>query len=277
MRVTTTDHRWQLGLVAAVLVVALGHAPAEAVPPPAATLVGPTGVITGTGHTFTWSAAEGATFYYLQVNDATASPRLTLWYPAAQACPGGSATCFVTVSTGFAAGAGIWWVQTWNPDGAGPWSAGMRFTIVFTPGAWGDAPLAADRFQLVLGGAAVLDKLTGLVWERTPRTTAAGSWAGAVANCPFIGSTGSVLGWRLPTIEELASLIDTSRTNPALPAGHPFSSGNANYWSATTLATATGNALGVDFAGGGVFNAGKPLNAIRWWCVRGGQTTQSAQ
>jgi hypothetical protein len=64
----------------------------------------PAGVIGGSTFTFTWQAADGATFYYLQVNDATASPRLMLWCPAAMACSGGSATCSATLTVGWAAG-----------------------------------------------------------------------------------------------------------------------------------------------------------------------------
>ena len=36
------------------------------------------------------------------------------------------------------------------------------------PPAWSQSLPAPERFQLVLGGAGVLDKETGLVWEQTP-------------------------------------------------------------------------------------------------------------
>ena len=29
-------------------------------------------------------------------------------------------------------------------------------------------------------------------------------------------------GWRLPSIYELANLVDTTQQNPSLPKGHPF-------------------------------------------------------
>jgi hypothetical protein len=47
---------------------------------------------------------------------------------------------------------------------------------------------------------------------------------------------GNRLGWRLPTVNELASLVDPSRSDPALPAGHPFNDVQLSdhYWSATT-------------------------------------------
>jgi len=40
--------------------------------------------------------------------------------------------------------------------------------------------------------------------------------------------------WRLPTINELASLTDCSSHSPALPLGHPFTALHDGYWSSTT-------------------------------------------
>jgi hypothetical protein len=272
---TATPRRFHgLALLLALGVVFLAALPSEAAPPGAAVALGPGGLVAGATLTFTWQAGAGATFYYLQVNDATSQPRYTAWYPAGQACPDGSATCFISLSLAFAAGPGIWWVQTWNPDGFGPWSTGMPFTVGFVPGAWSQKLPSAERFQVVLDGLAVLDRETGLVWDRTP--TAIGlSWAGAIDGC-LIKTLANRRGWRLATLEELASLVDGAQDNPALPPGHPFGSVNFAFWSATTRAAVTSEAYYLNLQSGAPVTLSKGNN-VRFWCVRGGQVPQTPQ
>jgi hypothetical protein len=246
-----------------LLILGLLAGEVAAAPPPATTLVGPTGIIQGSTVAFTWEGVDGATFYYLQINDATASPRLTRWYPAGQACPAASATCTVILTIGLATGNATWWVQTWNVDGYGPWSAGIAFTVTYPAPVWGVA-LGPDRFQLVLGGAAVLDRETGLVWERSPSTVDR-PWAHHVDLCPetVIGGRG---GWRVPTVDEAGGLVGTG-----LPAGHPFGASSSDpYWTASSLRSDQTFAfvfVPTSAVGGGI---SKTINA-RGWCVRGGQ------
>ena len=84
-------------------------------------------------------------------------------------------------------------------------------------------------------------------------------------------TVGNRKGWRLPTTQELASLVDPTQSNPALPAGHPFSNVQSSfYWSATTLATNSSEAWDVTFDRGGVSDGDKG-NGVFFWCVRGGQ------
>lgn len=136
------------------------------------------------------------------------------------------------------------------------------------PPTWSQILPAAQRFQLVMGSAAVLDQETGLVWEQSPDTEPQG-WLFAQLSCN-VRTVGGRLGWRLPTLQELASLVDPTQSNPALPAGHPFSNvQSSGYWSASTEAGSLSLAWLVNLLGF-VGNDGK-TNAYHVWCVRGGQ------
>jgi hypothetical protein len=79
------------------------------------------------------------------------------------------------------------------------------------------------------------------------------------------------MGWRLPTVEELASLVDPTTANPALPSGHPFNYVSSHYWSATTSAYGTTVAWVANFYNGGMGGYDK-TDLLNVWCVRGGQS-----
>ena len=149
------------------------------------------------------------------------------------------------------------------------------------PPVWDRVLSTADRFVLVMGGAAVLDHETGLVWDKSPSTDTFTHFA-AHNQCNTF-PRGGRFGWRLPTAPELASLIDpTATAAPTLPAGHPFQNvnttvdkfGSINYWTGTRVA-------GDDIAGAWFVNFAIPndpfLKVTRTasdakfhaWCVRG--------
>jgi hypothetical protein len=112
---------------------------------------------------------------------------------------------------------------------------------------------ACPRFTLVMGGYAVLDKETGLVWEQQSPGEGEMVWVSAVVHCYSKGAGGR-MGFRLPTIEELTSLVDPQVTSGlCLPIGHPFSNVQSGfYWSSTTDVSYTPNAMGF------YFNSGRP-------------------
>jgi hypothetical protein len=141
--------------------------------------------------------------------------------------------------------------------------------------AWDQTLASSTRFLILIGfsNQAVLDRETGLVWQRSP-DTAPTTWLNARSGC-INKSVGAVQrkGWRLPSINELASLLDPNHSSPALPPNHPFLNvQSAIYWSATTYTpTSAGEpplAWAVELNTGGVGFESKE-NENRVWCVRG--------
>jgi hypothetical protein len=140
-----------------------------------------------------------------------------------------------------------------------------------TPAQASEGAASHDRFVVLSdwNNEAVFDRMTGLVWERSPNKTFS-NWVGAHERCEAL-ELGNHGGWRLPTIEELASLVDPSvpSPGPTLPPGHPFTVMSSFYWSATPDAGNEANAWGVGFNIGDVGSGGK--STIDYvWCVRDG-------
>lgn len=118
----------------------------------------------------------------------------------------------------------------------------------------------------------VLDRETGLVWERQPSGTTM-TWDDAVDHCwdrTVAGEIGASKGWRLPTVEELGTLIEpTTVGNPKLPAGHPFIGISGLFWTATA---STGNTFEKYYWDSDTTSFDISTNTysvpMRAWCVR---------
>ena len=118
-----------------------------------------------------------------------------------------------------------------------------------------DTPATCPRFVVLANwnNAAVLDRETGLVWEKVPSTVNT-DWLGASVYC-VSRNLGGRRGWRLPTVQDLASLLDPTQSHPALPSGHPFTGQFDIFWSATPANTSFGSdsfwIVGFAFGGDG--------------------------
>src|SRR5262245_15122387 len=117
----------------------------------------------------------------------------------------------------------------------------------------GPCPSNSSRFTCVLGGEAVRDNETGLVWQQAPSSDKR-TWGLGGVNARWAcveARTGGVTGWRLPSVHELLSLADPTQNEPALPLGHPFSNVRAGwgegYWSASATNEGSGAAWTVGF------------------------------
>ncbi len=144
------------------------------------------------------------------------------------------------------------------------------------PNSWDKKIPNTSRFTVLadFGGAAVRDNETGLVWEQSPETKTV-NWSGARFQCTS-RKTGQRMGWRLPSVHELASLVDPSVSpGPTLPAGHPFVNVQAaHYWSATSFAGKPSHAWNVGFIMGMVHDI-KVTDSHNVWCVRGGNNSDA--
>jgi hypothetical protein len=129
----------------------------------------------------------------------------------------------------------------------------------------------STRFECVMGGLAVLDHETGLVWQRTVPSDPL-TWPFATLSCETL-EIGGRYGWRLPSHQEIRTLADTSADH--LPDGNPFSGaltgGTDTFWTSS-----------IEFFGPSdlavyALNLDAPATQVRdqytasyrLWCVRG--------
>ncbi len=160
---------------------------------------------------------------------------------------------------------------------AGPAQAASGNGPYYAEPAWSQKLPAATRFVVLTdwNSEAVLDRNTGLVWEKSPDASTQ-TWFSARLFCAN-RTTGGQKGWRVPSMPELASLVDPSvaQPGPTLPPGHPFTNVlSANYWSGATFADVPSAAWHVIFGNGNVFANDKAGSGLVW-CVRGGSNADA--
>jgi hypothetical protein len=129
----------------------------------------------------------------------------------------------------------------------------------------------ASRFKVLSAfeNEAVLDQETGLVWETSPSGPCTNNFVQAALTCNNI-TKGNRKGWRLPSIQELGSLVNPSAsTSLLLPDDHPFLNVQPmGYWSSTNRLHSNGH--WVQRFTDGQADTTAPLNELCQWCVRGG-------
>jgi len=156
---------------------------------------------------------------------------------------------------------------------------------------WGKKLPAHQRFVVLsdFDNRAVLDKETQLVWERFPAdldgnglvTSADWTEVGLASGVCFDKRLGGRMGWRLPSVTELSTLLDPNRQSPPfLPDGHPFVfclegalvtgcpplANPMNFWTNTSW-NDTVTRWQVDFLVDLVSPSTPPFALV--WCVRG--------
>jgi hypothetical protein len=153
--------------------------------------------------------------------------------------------------------------------------------------SWDQTLPSSTRFVILsnFNSQAVLDRETGLVWARAPvAISVVPNWFEASFVCvryPQVGLSSAPstslprLGWRLPTVQELGSLLENSFSGAKLPGtfGNPFNVPEDLYWTSTTDLSNTANAWQVilitEGLSGQVANSGpKAQRSAQALCVR---------
>ncbi|RLB35249.1 MAG: hypothetical protein DRH12_16795 [Deltaproteobacteria bacterium] len=126
------------------------------------------------------------------------------------------------------------------------------------------------------GDGTITDNLTGLMWLKDCACLGERPWEEALTTVSDLNSnpdsyscqdyTASYRDWRMPNRKELLSMIDRSRTNPALPLGHPFVRISTDYsvWSSSTYAGSTGSAWSFSMRFGLMWHTSKSYSRAVW-------------
>jgi hypothetical protein len=150
-----------------------------------------------------------------------------------------------------------------------------RLTLCVAGLVLGTLPAHADApsGQYSSTAGTVFDSETGLTWQQVAPTTGGdgGSGSHTLSSAQNYCSTLSLDGgaWRLPSVKELATLIDPTKFDPAIDTtanGFPGTD-TVPFWSSTYAPNGSGAAYGVSFSGGII----APFDAeglLRVRCVR---------
>jgi hypothetical protein len=145
-------------------------------------------------------------------------------------------------------------------------SRALSLTIMSIAGfvaerAGADAPPG----RYVVSTNSVRDTKTGLVWQRNVDAETQNS-AGAGSYCVALVIDGEV-DWRVPTLEELQSLVDYTRVSPAMDTNAFPAAPPDTFWSSTALAGSMDSSWYVDFKDGAMYG-GPASDMRRIRCVR---------
>jgi len=123
--------------------------------------------------------------------------------------------------------------------------------------------------DFIRGDKGVEDTISNLEWQDNEDVNVTTTWETAIHLCESLELYNQT-DWRLPNINELKSLIDREKYNPAIISILKYYSISNGYWSSSTVKKNKDKSWGVNFNRGYVYRRNKSGDSyVR--CVRGGE------
>ena len=170
----------------------------------------------------------------------------------------------------------FYWSSTPLAELVGAWDVGFDYgTIVHGYDNSSSYSVRAMRGQVFTnnfidnGDGTVTDTSTGLMWQQSTGS-ATYTWDQAKAYCVDL-DLGGKSDWRLPTRNELQSMVDYTKKNPSINPSFFPGTVAANHWTSTTNASNTSNAWGINFYNGNASCDYMKTSAYYVRAVRAGQ------
>ena len=174
-----------------------------------------------------------------------------------------------------------YWASSYPANASGSaWFVGFYYGNAYDATNSGDWYVRAVRggqietfdSLLINGDGTVTDIRTDLTWQQqVPSSTK--EWKEALSYCESLSLAG-YSDWRLPTREELRSIVDYEKFNPATDTKY-FPSTSSRYWCSSPVAYDPEGAWSMDFDYGRDYYSTRSYNSyVR--AVRGGQADSSS-
>ncbi len=126
----------------------------------------------------------------------------------------------------------------------------------------GRADVPSGRYTIANG--TVFDTKTLLTWQQTISASTY-TWANAQTYCTNLSLNG--MGWRVPSMKELQTIVDEKKQNPAIdPTAFPNTPADV-FWTSSPLAGSASDAWYVSFGLGNSYFV-DVTNPYRVRCVR---------
>jgi len=129
--------------------------------------------------------------------------------------------------------------------------------------------------QTVSSQNIVVDNNTGLMWQQKAVESEEHTWEEAVSYCDNLAYAG-YYDWRLPTPQELLTIVDSSRIDPAADTTYfPGIPDHSFFWSSYPNAVNPDKVWGVNF-NGEIYSSSRTNNISYARCVRGDKLPTAA-